>query len=49
MLTPEDIKNLTEFQKTIFATKAEMEAGFDNINKKLDNLQTSVDAISFVN
>jgi predicted nucleic acid-binding Zn-ribbon protein len=46
MLTPEDIKNLTEFQKTVFATKEEMNAGFESLNKKLSNLQTSVDAIA---
>jgi hypothetical protein len=30
----------------VFATKKEMSDGFDNINKKLDNLQTSVVAIA---
>ncbi len=30
----------------VFATKKEMKTGFNNINKRLDNLQTSVDAIA---
>lgn len=46
MLTPEDIKNLTEYQKTIFVTKDEMTAGFESVNKNLSSLQTSVDAIA---
>ena len=50
MLTPEDIKNLTKYQtevlKDVFATKEDMNAGFESVNKKLSSLQTSVDAIA---
>jgi hypothetical protein len=50
MLTPEDIKNLTKYQtevfKDVFATKKDMDAGFEKLDRKLSNLQTSVDAIA---
>ena len=50
MLTPEDIKNLTKYQteafKDVFATKKDMEAGFEKLDKKMTDLQTSVDAIA---
>ena len=38
MLTPEDIKNLTEFQKTVFVTKAD----FAGLRQDFSKLQTSV-------
>jgi uncharacterized protein with LGFP repeats len=50
MLTSEDIKNLTKYQtevlKDVFATKKDMDAGFEKLDKKMTNLQTSVDAIA---
>jgi peptidoglycan hydrolase CwlO-like protein len=50
MLTPEDIKNLTKYQtevfKDVFATKKDMDTGFEKLDKKIIKLQTSVDAIA---
>jgi hypothetical protein len=43
MLTPEDIKNLTEYQKEIFVTKEDLVKVLD---EKLLPLQRSVDAIA---
>ncbi|MFA5188994.1 MAG: hypothetical protein WC460_06565 [Patescibacteria group bacterium] len=39
MLTPEDIKNLTEYQKEIFVTKED----FKRLEGKFDDLLASVD------
>lgn len=46
MLTPEDIKNLTEFQKTVFVTKDEFARLENKIESSMNKLQTSVDAIA---
>lgn len=42
MLTPEDIKNLTEYQKEIFATKEDI----TDLKGLFSTLQTSVDGIA---
>ena len=42
MLTSEDIKNLTEFQKTVFATKDDI-AG---LHTDFSNLQSSVESFA---
>ena len=39
MLTPEDIKNLTEYQKEVFVTKED----FKRLEGKFDDLQIAVD------
>lgn len=44
MLTDEDIKNLIEAHKTIFATREEIDMKFDAMYEKFSDLQTSVDA-----
>jgi cob(I)alamin adenosyltransferase len=41
MLTPEDIKNLTEFQKTVFVTKDDLKG----LEDKVDKVQTSLDVV----
>ncbi len=50
MLTPEDIKKLTEFQlgvfKDVFLTSEEFQEHAAILNEKFSNLQTSVDAIA---
>lgn len=43
MLTPEDIKNLTEYQKTVFVTKEELTNAVADLKKGFSDLQTSVD------
>lgn len=45
MLTTKDVNKLIEVMKTTFATKDEMNAGFNEMNKKFTQLQTSVDGI----
>ncbi len=45
MLTPEDIKNLTEFQKTIFVTQEGFDSGIEKLQKSFSDLQTTVDAM----
>lgn len=46
MLTPEDIKNLTEYQKTVFVTQKSFDKAIENVQKSFSTLQTSVDAIA---
>lgn len=46
MLTPEDIKNLTEFQKMVFVTQESFDKGIEKMQKSFSTLQSSVDAIS---
>lgn len=50
MLTADDIKKLTDYQvellKDVFPTKKDVDTAFDGLNKKISNLQTSVDAIA---
>ncbi len=49
MINTDDMIKFSNFikedMKTVFATKVEMNAGFKAINKKFDQLQTSVDGI----
>lgn len=45
MIITTDINKLVEVLKTVFATKDEMDAGFEEMNNKFDQLQTSVDGI----
>jgi len=53
MLTPQDIKKITEYQKEVFVTKDEFYRTFDEFNNKFtglfSTLQTSVDAIALDN
>lgn len=44
MLTDEDIKNLVEAHKAVFATREEMDMKFDAMYGKFSDLQTGVDA-----
>lgn len=44
MLTDLDIKNLTEFQKEIFATKEDLASLEAKLGTKIDRLTNSVDA-----
>jgi hypothetical protein len=44
MLTPEDIKNLTEYQKTVFVTKDELHEVVADLKQSFSDLQASVDA-----
>ena len=46
MLTPEDIKNLTEYQKTVFATKEDFEDVTEELKTSFSTLITSVDNIA---
>ena len=46
MLTPEDIKNLTEYQKQIFVTKEDLDNPTDGLKQSFTKLQTSVDGIA---
>ena len=46
MLTPEDIKNLTEYQKEVFKEVFATKEASDKLDMKVSNLQTSVDAIA---
>jgi len=43
MLTQEDIKNLTEYQKEIFVTKEEFNSFRDEYREDFSKLQTAVD------
>ncbi len=45
MLTPEDIKNLTEFQKTVFVTQESFDKGIEKLQKSFSDLQSSVDQV----
>ena len=46
MLTPEDIKNLTEYQKEIFVTKDEFQEAFGELKQSIKTLQIAVDGIA---
>ena len=46
MLTPEDIKNLTEYQKTVFVTKEEFNDVFVKLKQSINILQISVDGLA---
>jgi FKBP-type peptidyl-prolyl cis-trans isomerase (trigger factor) len=46
MLTPEDLKNLTDYQKLIFVTKDDFNSGINDLKESFFTLQTSVDAIA---
>lgn len=45
MLTPKDIKNLTEFQKNVFATKDDLKVELNGLESKINKVQTSLDAV----
>ncbi len=45
MLTPEDIKNLTEFQKTVFVTQDSFDKGIEKLQQSFSILQSSVDQV----
>ncbi|MDR3642377.1 MAG: hypothetical protein P4L74_01985 [Candidatus Doudnabacteria bacterium] len=45
MLTSEDIKNLTEFQKTVFVTQANFDKGIEKLEKSFSTLQSAVDKV----
>ena len=46
MLTPEDIENLTKYQKEVFVTKEDVEDATEEIKTSLLTLVTSVDNIA---
>jgi hypothetical protein len=45
MLTSEDIKNLTEFQATVFVTQKSFDKAIEKLEKSFSTLQSSVDAV----
>ena len=45
MLTLDDIKNLTEFQKTVFVTQEAFDKGIEKLQKNFSTLQSSVDTV----
>ena len=44
MITPQDIKNLTDYQKEVFVTKAEFNEAVKDLKSSFSQLQTSVDS-----
>ena len=46
MLTSEDIKNLTEYQKEIFATKNDIQELQRKIEQRMDTLTNAVDGFA---
>lgn len=46
MLTLEDIKNSTEFQKTVFVTKVEFSTWAETLCEDFNNLQAAVESFA---
>ncbi len=46
MLTSEDIKNLTEYQKLVFVTQESFDKAVEKLGKSISNVQSSVDGIA---
>jgi hypothetical protein len=46
MLTPKDIQNLTEFQKTIFVTQENFDSGLEIIQKSFLRLENIINSFA---